>query len=286
MSVLKLFVRSFHPLGNFGVGGLGYHGDDRGFSHDPGDTARIYSIVKIDLQKALVVSEALDSDASSHFLGMNQDYSAPSTKPTYTLFGGSVDPYREDGDQGAQVALAYVGQNFAMPFGNSERARDAVYEHVVPGLDVMATLNIEIDRDDERISASFRMVGDGFPNAEAFLLDGSNNALMLASHRRVGSALHQLRGNRRIAMASTGIEVDFSLAGQFGSALDVSWCLDYATVTGSAIDVEEETGKNPTSRSAWNEMHTKRDAEGGWGRYILGDTLPTFVPGRSGSSMP
>lgn len=286
MSVLKLFVRSFHPLSNFGLGGLGYHGDNRGFSHDPGVTARIYSIVRIDLQKALVVSDALDSDVSSHFLGMSQDYSAPDTKPHYTLFGGSVDPYREDGDQGAQVALAYVGQNFAMPYGNSEQARDAVYEHVVPGLDVMATLNIEIDRDDERMSVSFRMVGDGFPNAEAFLIDASDNALMLASHRRIGSALHQLRGNRRIAMASTGVEVDFSAAGQFGSTLDAAWCLDYATVTGSAIDVEDETGVTASSRSNWNRMHTDRDAEGGWGRYILGDTLPTFVPGRSGSSMP
>lgn len=286
MSILKLYVRSFHPLSNFGVGGLGYHGDNRGFSHSTGVTSRIYAIASIDLQGAVVTDEAIVSDPSSHFLGMSQDYSAPDTHPRFTLFSGTADPYREDGDQGAQVALAYTGQNFAMPFGNSEGARDAVYDHIVPGLDVMATLNIEIDRDDERMSVAFRMVGDGFPNAEAFLMDSSDNPLMLATHRRVGSALHQLRGNRRIAMASTGLEVDFSAAGQFGSAIDVNWCLDYATVTGSAIDVEDETGVTASSRSSWNSMHTERDAEGGWGRYILGDTLPTYVPGRSGSSMP
>ncbi|MFP7675842.1 hypothetical protein ACG74X_21185 [Marivita sp. S0852] len=285
MSVLRFFVRSFHPLSNFGVGGLGFHGDNRGFSHDEGVTSRIYAIVQVNLVNGEITSERLGSDPSVSLFGLiTQDYADPDTWPKYTLFGGSIDPYRPDGDQGAQVSFAYTGQNFAMPGGNTEWGREHIWESTVPGIDVMVSLGLEIDRDDGRMFFTFRMVGDGFPNAEAFILQGSE-ALMLATHRRIGSALYQLRGDRRIAMASTGAEVDFP-GDMLGPEMEVHWCFDYATVVGAQIDVLEETGKTPHTRPAWNEMHTERDAEGGWARYAVGDTMPTYVPGRRGSSMP
>jgi hypothetical protein len=163
--------------------------------------------------------------------------------------------------------------------------RELVYESVVPGLDVTASLGFEIDRDAKTMSFQFRMVGDGFPNAEAFLIDSADGALMLATHRRIGSALHQLRGNRNIAMASSGARTAFE-SERFGAAMTVFWCIDYAEITGGPIDVRVETGRQPNSRLSWNTMHFKRDAKGGWGRYALGDTLPTYAPGRPGSSMP
>ena len=36
MSVLKLYTRSFHPDEAFGAGGLGFKGDNRGFSESEG----------------------------------------------------------------------------------------------------------------------------------------------------------------------------------------------------------------------------------------------------------
>lgn len=289
MSKLLIYVRSFHPLTNFGVGGLGYHGDDRGFSWDTDrskTTTRIFGIAEIDLVSASVRPVQVGSDPSSGLTGiLTDDYSNPERGPKFTQMSGSVDPYREDGDQGGQLVMAYTGQNFAQPLAGWKWLRDNVWAHVVPALDVTTSLSFEVDRDDNRMSCALRMVGDGFPNAEAFLLDASEAPLMLASHRRVGSALHQLRNNRRIAMCSTGLELDFE-ADAFGSALEPFWCLDYATFNGTQIDVMEETGVSPSTRSEWNSMHTERDAEGGWGRYAVGDTLPTFVPGRSGSSMP
>lgn len=285
MSTLRLFVRSFHPLSNFGVGGLGFHGDNRGFEHDEGASSRITAIAQINLSTGLIIDEDIFSHASSSLFGwFTQDYSNPDTQPHFTSFNGIIDPYRPDGDQGAQVMFAYTGQNFAMPGGNSEWGRDNIWEAAVPGLDVMVSLHLEVDRDDGEMSFMFRMVGDGFPNAEAFLLQGPE-ALMLATHRRIGSALHQLRGNRRIAMASTGGEVEFA-GDMLGDRVNVHWCLDYATVVGAQIDVMEETKKNPSTRRTWNEMHTMRDANGGRLRYIVGDTLPTYAPGRKGSSMP
>jgi hypothetical protein len=304
MSILKLYIRSFHPLSNFGLGGLGYHGDNRGFKHDPGATARIFAIVRIDLANARIVKETIDSNASSGLTGiLTQDYKDPATKPHFTAFSGTIDPYRDDGDQGGQLLIGYTGQNFAMPMADrrvpetvpftdwripvigGKTGRELVYESVVPGLDVTTSLGFEIDRDAKTMSFQFRMVGDGFPNAEAFLIDASDGPLMLATHRRIGSALHQLRGDRRIAMASSGARVGFDNE-RFTAALTVFWCLDYAEVTGGPIDVRAETGKQPNSRLSWNAMHTQRDAKGGWGRYALGDTLPTYAPGRPGSSMP
>ncbi len=285
MSFLRLYVRSFHPMANFGISGLGYHGDDRGFSYSTGVTSRIYAIVRIGLTTPGVVLEKVESDPSSGLGGiLHQDYSQPGTKPKARA-SGQVDPYRDNGDQGAQLMLTYSGQNFAMPMGDSETARKLLWEHAVPALDVTCSLHLTVDRDDKKMSFAFRMTGDGFPNAEAFLLDSTSAPLMLVTHRRVGSALTQLRGDRRIAMAVGTGEVAFD-ADKLSSALTCYVSLDYAEVTGGPIDVRQETGKSPSTRSVWNEMHSARDARGGWGRRYLGDNLAIFAPGRRASSMP
>lgn len=283
MSSLSLHIRSFHPLSNFGPSGLGYHGDDRGFSTSLAVTSRIRMGKRFDLSTATSSPATLVSDPSSHFLGMNQDYTTEETMPRMTAESVQMDAYRPDGDQGLQAMVGYTGQNFAMPLVEQETAKD-IYDAVVPGLDITCSLHVEIDRDDKKMSFSFRMVGDGFPNAEAFLLDDANKPLMLATHRRIGSALHQLRGNRRIAIASTSAEVDFA-DDLFGSAINVHWCLDYATVVGAQIDVMEETGADPKIIANWNSMHTKRDARGDFARRLQ-DVIPTFAPGRPASSMP
>ncbi len=285
MSFLRLFVRSFHPQANFGISGLGYHGDDRGFSTSEGVTSRIYAIVRIGIASPEVKLEIVDSDPSSGFTGvLHQDYSDPRTKPTANL-SGQVDPYREDGDQGGQLLLSYTGQNFAQPLGNSQTAREYVWENVVPGLDVTCSFHFDIDRDDETIEVALRMTGDGFPNAEAFVQDRAKTPLMLVTHRRIGSALAQLWGNRRIAMGVGSGRAAFP-SDKFGSDFTCFTCIDYAEVTGGPIDVRQETGKQPATVAKMTEMHVKRDARGAWGRRYLGDNLPIFAPGRKASSMP
>ncbi|MDD7971398.1 hypothetical protein [Roseinatronobacter alkalisoli] len=292
MSFLRFCVRSFHPRANFGASGLGYSGDDRGFSYSLSVTSRIYAIVRIDLINSGVFLETVDSDESSWLFGLfHQDYSQEGTQPTANL-SGQVDPYLEDGDQSAQLLLSYRGQNFAMPMGNSETARELVYESSVPDLDVICSLHLTIDRDDRddrddrKMSFALRMTGDGFPNAEAFIIESAEQPLMLATHRRVGSALAQLRGNRRIAMAVGIGEIECD-DDKLVSALSPFVSIDYAEVTGGPIDVLQETGISPNNRADWNLMHTsKRDARGGWGRRYLGDNTPIFAPGRRASSMP
>lgn len=66
MSQLLLVTRSFHPDRNFGMGGLGFHGDSRGFSSSLSVTSRITHEVTIDLKAAKLTRERCFSDPSSN----------------------------------------------------------------------------------------------------------------------------------------------------------------------------------------------------------------------------
>jgi hypothetical protein len=66
VSKLKLHTRSFHPDRNFGLGGLGFKGDSRGFSDSTGVTSRIRHVLTIDLTAATVGSVRCRSDPSEN----------------------------------------------------------------------------------------------------------------------------------------------------------------------------------------------------------------------------
>ena len=86
-------------------------------------------------------------------------------------------------------------------------------------------------------------------------------------------------------MASASAKTDFP-GDKFGSALDAYWALDYATHGGGPIDLFQESGSKPSSRSGWNSMHGGRDAKGGRVRQWWLDNDVVWVRGRKGSSMP
>ncbi|MEP7452700.1 hypothetical protein [Phyllobacterium sp. SB3] len=160
MTKLSLYTRSFHPDTNFGMGGLGFHGDSRGFSADKLVTARIYHILTIDLQAASVLAQC-DSDPSSNeviprilegregraaeILARNEltDWGVPtppenpiskkmdilppmkndySQKRKKPRHNESVNitPYRKDGDQAVNGRIAYAGKNFAFYGADSD----------------------------------------------------------------------------------------------------------------------------------------------------------------------
>lgn len=238
-------------------------------------------------------------------MGWDQHYTDPSLQPTGTI-SGQVDPYREDGDQHAQLFLTYRGQNFAMPgmdepdqkveirvptspgmpsYPIQTSPRD-VFETIVPDLDVAMSLDLMINRSEKTISFAARMVGDGFPNAESFLLDAAQSPLFCVVHRRIGSASGQLHGNRRIAMAAGSALVAFP-GDMFGSPLTSHWARDYATHSGGPIDLIAQHGSKPTNRNGWNEMHLRHDAKGDRIRRWYSDNeLHLRIQGMPGSSMP
>jgi hypothetical protein len=306
MSRLTLHTRSFHPMPNFGLGGFFYEGDNRDFSLETNVTSRIKNENYIDLTAATIEKGPTSSDPSRNAVfGWDQNYKNPTLQPTGTI-SGKVDPYRMDGDQHAQLFLTYRGQNFAMPgmdkpdqtvevrlptspgmpsYPIQTTPRD-VFETVVPDLDVSMSLDLMVNRTEKTMSFAARMVGDGFPNAESFLLDASQNPIFCVVHRRIGSASGQLYGNRRIAMAAGSALVDFP-GDVFGSDLTAYWARDYATHSGSPIDLVDEFGSKPSSRSDWNRMHLAHDAKGDRIRRWYSDNeLHLRIQGMPGSSMP
>ena len=283
MAILKLWTRSFHSQKNFGAGGLFFNGDGRGFSSSEGVTARIHNLVVIDLPSASIVEKRCFSSPSSHPVGMHQDYSSPKLQPR-TNQQAMITPYRKDGDQQANIFVTYAGQNFAFP-GADTNAGHAVYGKLVPDLDVTNSVNIRIDRTGHKIHATCRLAGDGFPDAESFMLDSNGQALFLASHVRVGSAIGQLPGGRAIAMGSTALEVDWTPDDAFGAQVKCLYCIDYSCDC-SPTDVKALMPSNPCDRASWNKVHEGRDPGGSFMRKLL-DQLPgAHDSGRPAWTMP
>ncbi|SCX09183.1 MULTISPECIES: hypothetical protein [Agrobacterium] len=153
MTYFTLITRSFHPDRNFGLGGLGFHGDARGFSSSTRVTSRIFHQVTIDLRASEFVDQICTSDPSSNEviprvlelrghravetmvrdevgdrgvdLPQNEWTKSgdilPKMANDYSQvrkhprknISGKITPYREDGDQSVNGRLSYAGKNFA-----------------------------------------------------------------------------------------------------------------------------------------------------------------------------
>lgn len=153
MNQFILVTRSFHPDRNFGLGGLGFHGDSRGFSSSLSVTSRITHEVTIDLKAAQFTRERCFSDPSSNEviprvlegrgsraaeIMLRDEFgdrgidipqaewtkrgdNLPKMENDYSQprkhprknTSGNISPYREDGDQSVNGRLSYAGKNFA-----------------------------------------------------------------------------------------------------------------------------------------------------------------------------
>lgn len=150
MAVVVMHTRSFHPDELFGLGGLGFHGDNRGFSDSTnnsgrrGNTSRIFHEVGFDLQAAQVTFVRCDSHESSNAVipaiatgaariavgpvvgpqipdlpPMRNDYSQQRKKPRATI-EKNITAYRTDGDQSVSIDISYAGKNFAFYGADSD----------------------------------------------------------------------------------------------------------------------------------------------------------------------
>lgn len=278
MGTLKFYTRSFHPRASFGVTGFGFSGDNRGFKADPNATSRIRSIIDINLSAPSVVADRPFSHPSHHPAGMSEDYDHEDEQPTGQFTGGpSIGAYRPDGAQHVSLTYAYRGKNHAAvpnavvgglienPVGDWLNRRTE--ELAVPDLDVTISLSISIDRAAREAYITANMRGDGFPNAEAFILDPTGAPLFLLSHVRVGTASGQLWGNARIRMASASVIVSLTDADGWAGPMEVVASMDHA---GDGSPVQIGT-LGQTTVSAWNRVHTGRDAVGPASRRALDD---------------
>jgi hypothetical protein len=297
MTKIKLHTRSFHPDANFGSGGLGFKGDNRGFKDAEKVTSRIKHYFYINLKTQDVEGIVCESDPSENTVipaildagvvgakiaippirrvpvppapPMQNDYKEARKQPRKDMPTKSITAYRDDGDQTVRVIFWYAGQNFAFYGANTDTGH-SVYSTVVPDLDVTHDFSLRIDRTNKKALMTSAIGGDGFPNCESFMMDPGDATCIIGTHVRIGTAMTQLPSGRLLPMTKTSYELEWNDGDKFGSAMDIHTANDF-TGDGSPHEIAPSGG---TSRSAWNAVHLGRDASGDWLRQIE-DHVPT-----------
>jgi hypothetical protein len=222
----------------------------------PTDEAGVVTQKIGDAQEAIGMKPWVSSETPHDVLGGQvSDGKSNYTGPT------SILPYE------VQSPVTYDKQD---GFGvrSPVKHTDERWSGMVPDLDVMNNVSLRINRDLKRVDVSCAITGDGFPNCESFIIDGSSKVLFLASHVRTGTAVAQLPGNRQIPMNNTSLDVDWQPDDGFGAAIHVRVAVDF-TGAGAANDL----GIGSKTREAWNSLHTKRNPYGSYSQRVR-DHIP------------
>lgn len=302
MPVYRIYERAFHPDENFGLGGMGFKGDNRGYSFMLNATARVWSVLSVDTaapnmdvtQDAPEFNVVSDlSTAPAYLGGRTEAYIDRDTRPTGTALvtGG---PEVADGLQSISIQIETRGKNHAFPTEYIADLRDTLgvddlYDRlggggipmnpesriVVPDLDVQVSLTLLIDRHNNKMTITSNLTGDGFPNTEVFIYDAANTPLMLNTHHRIGTAAGQLIGNHRHLLASTVIIVDIDDNGNFIGPVHAERSVDFmpwdTDLIAQAMTVDFDI-------ASWNGLHLARDpTEEGIFGLDTDDNLP--IPG-------
>ncbi|WP_372472510.1 RHS repeat-associated core domain-containing protein [Capnocytophaga sp. ARDL2] len=167
-----IVIRSFHPAASFGGGkrglpptwnGLGYSGDNRGFSLNSTASSRIHHRVVADPQKGTV---------SYSGRGRGGTYSDPSHHPTQ---GVATD-----------VPNGYIGRvrsgNNSVSFETGYEGKNPLASGPISYIDVDAIISLSQNGDILNINA--QVAGDNFPNTEAFITDPSGQKLFIGTDVR------------------------------------------------------------------------------------------------------
>jgi hypothetical protein len=165
----------------------------------------------------------------------------------------------------ADIGHAFLGGPNSVP-GGTDTGSASVHapllgkvpmNGMVPDLDVVNQVSLFLTRETEKCCVLLSMSGDGFPNAESFILDGAGGTPGLATHIRTGSAMAQLPGGRLVRMGYTSLTgVDWSKSDLIGSSLDAAEVNDFMSYSTMSV------ASGAKSRTALNSQHTSRDASG------------------------
>lgn len=216
-----IHVRSFHPEPSFGIAGLGYHGDNRGYSNVPrslkergkgvAPTSRVEHWVEFNADTATIMRAGAASDPSQWLLGEKHRYDGSDGRaPTVeVLLHNDTTP----GDQcrrQIRVQSHHLGYNEAVP---------QLTRGLVPGLDVFGVFIIQIDRRARTMTITTHITGDAFPNAEAFIVDTRGTSVFLGVHERQGTPPAMLPGEEKRFMFSSSLTLALTDAGDFAGTL-------------------------------------------------------------------
>lgn len=238
------YVRSFHPDENFGPTGLGFLGDNRGYSNSPsGATSRIWYFVEFDLEAGTLIDYDAYSSPSGWIIGGETAYDPDSDKGPWEE---TVLDHSSNTNNIYQLSMHmhYWGINRAMP---------DLAHFAVPDLDTHFSLRILVDKERQAGQITGLMRGDGFPNAEAFLIDGKDQSLFLCTHERFGTAMAGLQGDRKLMMAMCDLTLDFNPDGTYKGKDILGFALDQTSIG------PKQFKANHISLTDWNQLHTERD---------------------------
>jgi len=271
MSKFTLHERAFHPDGKFGMGGLWFEGDDRGFSFITDRnrvTSRVGGIWEIDTASSQITEIDVYSDPSRAPWGSTSNYSTPETKPTGRILNSAVSPKIDDGLQAVNLRVHTRGKNQA--FTNWAPINNLV----VPDLDVTVHLMLQIDRHKKTMRITSTLLGDGFPNSEVFIIDSADTPIMLNTHHRIGHAAGQLIGNHGHLLAASEIEIGIDDSDNFINPITAKRCVDFMPFSRDLLAIAGTSFTIPT----WNALHLARDpSEKGLLGMDTDDNLP--IPG-------
>lgn len=302
MSRFKIYGRAFHPDKNFGLGGLGFKGDDRGFSFMVNDvSSRVWSRFTVDTQNPTkyAVSPPPKEDfqvfsdlsiAPIYLGGRSEKYTSTDTLPSGEARSAG-GPHVPDGLQNITVDIKTTGINHAFPTEYLADLRrllqiDDLYEALgggdipmnpetrmlVPSLDIQLGVTLLIDRHKKKIRITSNLMGDGFPNAEVFIVDGAETPVMLNTHHRIGSAASQLIGNHGHLLAATIITIGIDDHDNFVGPIEAQRCVDFMPWDTDILTIAMTT---EFALYEWNGIHVARAAtETGIFGFDTDDALP------------
>lgn len=221
---LQFNIRSFHPEKDFGWSGLKFKGDNRGFSLKPSGTgivtSRIWHRFGLNLAESKILNVTTRSDPSmAPWADKYQTYEgelAPKGVVSPVMerdVKGNISTYRLNGK--------YGGVNHAMP-GSPEMQKKTGGSYV-PTLDVSYRLLLDLDRDNMHVDIVIYVTGDGFPNCEAFVVDGSGKAVFLGVHVRKGAAPITLALNLDYPMIAVAVRIPLDMNGNFKDTIGDEW---------------------------------------------------------------
>lgn len=249
MRDFTIHVRSFHPQSNFGLGGLFFDGDGRGYStalqkpDGTSVTSRIHSSITFSTKPSVIIQKQVHSDPSSLPLGVNRFVYDEETGPHLV----AEIPYNslasDNCNRWLTVSAHHYGINRAVPLPQM------LNNVVVPNLDTFYTIIVHVDAKSKTMDIWTKVEGDGFPNAEAFIMDETGKAVFLGIHQRVGIALTELLGSNHRFMFSSSLRISLDDAGHFGEDMGMSECIWSSGFSGRG---REYLGGGSWTISKWN----------------------------------
>jgi hypothetical protein len=269
-----IHVRSFHPESTFGLSGLFYHGDNRGYSNVPRPigqrgkgappTSRVEHWIEFDTNKPAIKDKGVSSDPSQWIIGAEHRYDAESGRRLPTLEAS----LRDDTNPNDRCRRQLTIQSHHL--GYNEAVKWELLRKGVPGLDVFGEFMIELDCKSKTLTVTTRITGDAFPNVEAFIVDANGTSVFLGVHEREGTPPAALYGENKRFMFSSSLTIDLKGDGNFSDMLTVH---TYKTVY------------DPGTRGFVNS----RESVSNWNRKFLSmspttterkiiDQLPPYVP--------